>query len=117
MTESAEKPEGMDGLRVEGGWLDEAVETFAEPDEIPDPKPKRAKRARKAKPESLKYFSGPIPSGARGEVVGRLQERLGVPKTLVLDRATSSAVRRLQKAHRLPQTGRVDARVRSILGV
>lgn len=60
---------------------------------------------------------GMIPSGARGITVERLQAKLSVPVTRVLDRRTTNAVRGAQRAAGLPQTGVLDERTRKVIGI
>ena len=55
--------------------------------------------------------------GSRGSAVRSVQQRLGLPADGVYGRATARAVRRFQRSHRLPVTGRVNVATRKALGL
>lgn len=63
------------------------------------------------------FAEGPIPVGAKGPSVERLQRRLSRAVTGVYDRSTANAVRLFQRSHGLRETGSVDAATRRELGV
>lgn len=87
-----------------------APEALKAQDDKPEP-PKAAKVKPAVAP------SGSIPSGARGEWVKPIQERLGVEPTGVVDKPTAVATRAFQRMSGLPMTGRLDVATRRALGV
>ena len=96
-------------------------ETAAErPAEVKKPRKRKAKAENDPpapSPPPSWAISGPIPSGARGDVIEALQRAIAMPVSGVLDRATANRVRDFQRVNGLTPTGRVDAATRRMLHI
>jgi L,D-transpeptidase catalytic domain/Putative peptidoglycan binding domain len=82
---------------------------------MPAPSPTAVPRAAAKPPVSLTKFASTLTVGARGPLVGSLQQRLAwtglsVKRTSVYDAATVKAVRKFQGKQGLRANGKVDSR-------